>query len=264
MFLRGPWFFCTTFPALCRPRKGRILVLPPHPAQLPLGDACEPFPFLVEQGLGVGVWSQVCAGVCKCVAQVCVVRVWGECDVCAGVAGILCVHGCARCVCADVLSVTVRGVCAGWRGHCGGPASSWPSRGPPLRGPADPRAGCCQASGRIREPPGGEAGPCLDIRKGRGCPAQTRSAAGFLSRGGHLGPLGHQLSPPLGDCSPLPASQLHLCGSERASGSRRQEVRRGRRFQGPFSLVWGEGRRRGFGPTRAQRRASSSGTGWRW
>ena len=22
VFLRGPWFFCTTFPALCRPRKG--------------------------------------------------------------------------------------------------------------------------------------------------------------------------------------------------------------------------------------------------
>lgn len=132
----------------------RILVLPPHPAQLPLGDACEPFPFLVEQGLGVGVWSQVCAGVCKCVAQVCVVCVCGECDVCAGVAGILYVCMDVRGACAQMYEMQVFEVCV--RGGGGGTAAD------PL---AAGQAGVLHLGARLTpgqdvvRPPGGSGSP---------------------------------------------------------------------------------------------------------
>lgn len=64
------------------------------------------------------MWNQVCAGVCKCVAQVCVVCVAGKWDVCAGVAEILCVCTDVRGVCVQmyemqVCKVRVRGGGAG-------------------------------------------------------------------------------------------------------------------------------------------------------
>lgn len=151
-----------------------------------------------------------------------------ECDVCAGVAGILY-------VCAWMCEVRVRRCmkCKCSRCVCGwGWGTGW--RDPLAAGQAgvlhlgarlDPRAGCCQG---LREDPGapGEAAPCLDIRKAVGVRHRRDVLPDSSVEGGHLGPLGHQLSPPLGDCSPLPhqpAPPLRVCESQWEPASESEE-----------------------------------------
>lgn len=94
----------------------RILVLPPHPAQLPLGAACEPFPrFLWSRIWGWGVEPSVCRGV-----QVRGAGMRGVCvgggvgSVCRGRRNTVCVRMCEVRVCTCMKCECARCMCGGW------------------------------------------------------------------------------------------------------------------------------------------------------
>lgn len=154
----------------------RILVLPPHPAQLPLGAACEPFPrFLWSRIWGVGCGT-------KCV-QGCARYAWRRYAWCVWRGSGMCVQGSQKyCVCARMCEVCVcrcmKCKCA--RCVCGGGRA-----GTAADPQAADRAGVLNLGARLTSgqdvvrPPGGSGSP---RGGGRSLPGHSGRVVGVWHR----------------------------------------------------------------------------------